>query len=181
MSSFYVPLESIKSLSQTFAERIGPPDEASSALGHVFVGFSWLERSLEKHIRGLAILSPSFAFPPMAELSFNRKVAVLTDLVRLQPAVRKFNTGDEDLNEVWNDFVQMLLMCENLFSDLVRSYLLPSLDGSALYAVTSGRVAGLWSHDLAAHELIDIYDYMLHVGALLDEFFLDLDGKETPA
>ena len=106
MTSVYFTFESIHSLRQTFAGRIGPPDECTSALGHVTVGFSWLEQSLGKHIATLAQVPTIIAPALTAELSYKNKVAVLSSLVRADPSRFQFNVGREDPLAVWNDFRQ---------------------------------------------------------------------------
>src|SRR5260370_22341222 len=125
MTSRYFTFESIHSLGQTFAERIGPPDECTSALGHVAVGFSWLEQSLEHHIASLAQVPTVVAPALTAELSYKTKVAVLSSLVRAHPNPGEFNVGREDPLAVWNDFVKMLSTCEDLRNQLLHSHWQP--------------------------------------------------------
>src|ERR1039458_5355093 len=113
MTSGYFTFQTIRALCQTYAARIGPPDECTPALGHVAVGFSWLEQSLERHIATLAQAPSAIAPALTAELSYKMKVAVLSSLVRAQPLLRAFNVASENPEEVWNDIVKMLSTCED--------------------------------------------------------------------
>lgn len=175
MTSVYIPFQSIRSLGQTFAERVGSPNECTSALGIVSVGFSWLEQSIEEHIAELAQLSPSVAPALTAELAFKTKVSVLSSLVRLQLPLRKFNAGPEDAAAVWEDMVRMLFECENLRNKLVHSrWSLPHGSAMRRIKITAKAARGIHvaCEDLSADYLLDVYDYILNVDWVLDEFFL---------
>jgi hypothetical protein len=181
MSSFFIPFQSIRSIAHTFAERVGHPDEVTSALGHVFIGFSWLEQSLERHVAELAKLGPSVAPALSTEMSFESKVAVLSNLVRLQLPLRKFNTGTEDSNEVWGDFLRMLSECEKLREKFLHDCLSPCEgEPSCLTRTTVSASRGVivMSEDLTADHLLDAYDYILNVDWGLNEFFLLVDEEE---
>jgi hypothetical protein len=175
MTSVYIAFQSIRSFGQTFAKRIGSPDECTSALGHVSVGFSWLEQSLEEHIAELAGLSPSVAPALTAELSFKTKVSVLSSLVRLRLPLRKFNADPEDPAAVWEDMVRMLFECENLRNKLLHSHWLPRDAPVMRRTKTTAKAAQgirVSSEDLSADYLLNVYDYILNVDYVLREFFL---------
>lgn len=175
MTSVYVTFEAIRSLGQTFAERIGPPDECTSALGHVTVAFSWLEESLEQHIASLTQLSASVASVLTAEVSFKTKVSILSSLVRLQPPLRIFNVGAENQADVWSDILKMLSRCEELRNRLSHSrWSLANGQKIRRTKITAKARRGIRvsSEELTADYLLDVYDYILNVRWALDEFFL---------
>jgi hypothetical protein len=175
ITSIYSSFEDLHAHRQTYVDRIGPPDECSSAIGHIFIGFSWLEESLERHIHALGNIHPSVAPILTAELSFKGKVAVLSGLVLLKPALRQFNVGSESTDEVWRDFTRMLCQCEELRNRVAHSHWsLPRREAILRTKRTSKPTRGLHvaSEAMDSGHLLDIYDYILHVDIILDEFFL---------
>jgi hypothetical protein len=175
MTSVYLTFQTIHSLDQTFADRIGSPDECLSALGLVTVGFSWLEQSLELHIAALAQVSSVVAPALTAELSYKTKVSVLSSLVCAHPPLRAFNVGSENPEDVWTDIVKMLSTCGELRNQLLHSHWhLPSGDRMRRTKTTAKATRGVRvvTEDLTAGYLLDVYDYILNVDWVLDEFFL---------
>jgi len=175
MTSVYLTFQTIRTLGGTFADRIGEPDECTSALGHVTVGFSWLEQSLERHIADLARVSPVIAPALTAELSYRTKVSVLSSLVRILPPLHAFNAGSENTLEVWADIAKMLFSCEELRNTLLHSHWQPSIGRETLLrtkttAKASHGVRAI-SEELTADYLLDAYDYFLNVDWVLNEFF----------
>ncbi|OHE82825.1 MAG: hypothetical protein A2107_00675 [Verrucomicrobia bacterium GWF2_62_7] len=175
MSSVYFPFAAIRSLDQGYVERLGPPDECTSALGYVTIGFNWLEESLERQIARLAGLSARIAPAMTSELSFKTKVAVLSSLVRMKPPLREFNVGKESPEDVWNDIVRMLFECEQLRNKVAHSrWSLPS--GARIQRTKTtakpARGVAVASEEFTSGHLLDIYDYVLNVQWMLDEFFL---------
>jgi hypothetical protein len=175
MSSVYLTFKRINDLNQSFVERIGPPDECTSALGHVTIGFSWLEQSLETNIAKLAKLSPDIAPAFTSELSFKVKVGVLSSLVRVDPPLREFNHGSEDKVEMWDDIVRMLYECEALRNKIVHSHWSPPRGDKIHRTKTTAKAkkgVSVASEELSSAYLLDVYDYILNVEWVLNEFFL---------
>ena len=172
MSSVY--LESVSSGGHNFAERIGSPDEGTSALGYVIVGFSWLEESLESHIGSLAGVAPQTAPALTAELSFKTKVNVLSSLVRVQDDKHQFNAGSEDALDVWNDILKMLYRAEELRNQLLHSHWLTIGGKTMRRRKTTAKAAHgirVSAEHLSSDYLLDVYDYILNVDRTLNEFF----------
>ncbi len=177
MTQFYISFQSVHSLDRGFVERVGPPDECTSALGHVFVGFSWLEQSLDRHIAELGQLSPAIAPAFTAELSFKTKVSILSSLVKAEPPLRQFNVGADDPSEVWKDFVRMLFECEDLRNKLSHSHWSLSAGTMIQRTKTTAKAARgihVSCEDLSSKYLLDVYDYILNVQYVLDELFLEI-------
>jgi hypothetical protein len=175
MSSVYFTFQSIRALGQTYAARIGPPDECTSALGLVAVGFSWLEQSIERNIATLARVASAIAPALTAELSYKMKLAVLSSLVRAQPSFRAFNVGSDDPEEVWSDIVKMLSTCEDFRNQLLHSHWQPLPGGGQIRrtktTAKAARGVRVVTEDLTADYLLDVYDYILNVEWALNEFF----------
>jgi hypothetical protein len=177
MTSVYFTFQAIRDLRGTFADRIGEPDECTSALGHVTVAFSWLEQSLEHNIAELAQASPLIAPALTAELSYKTKVSVLSSLVRVSPPLRAFNVGSQDALEVWTDITKMLSSCEELRNKLLHSHWQLSIGRETMLrtktiAKTAHGVRAI-SEELTSDYLLDVYDYFLNVDWVLNEFFLE--------
>ena len=174
MTSIYISFEDIQALGQTFVERIGPPDECVAALGHVTVGFSWLEKSLENHIATLAHLPPAMAPALTAEMSFKTKVSVLSSLIRFQPPIRAFNCGIEDPSDVWDDILKMLSACEQHRNRLIHSHWGCKNGEKIQRTKTTAKAAHgirVSSEVLTSYYLLDVYDYILNVDCILNDFF----------
>ncbi len=176
MSSIYYTFESIHKKRESFAERIGPADEITSALGHVTVGFSWLEKTLEDQIARLSGLSTKVAPAFTAEMSFKTKVAVLSSLVRVQPPLREFNCGRESPDDIWNDLVRMLCRAEELRNRIVHSHW-SHVGGTSIRRTKATAKAShgvrIRSEDMDSGYILDVYDYMLCVDWDLKDFFID--------
>lgn len=175
MSSVYLTFKKINDHNQSFLERIGQPDECASALGHVTIGFSLLEQSLEENIAALAKFPPNIAPVFTAELSYKVKVGVLSSLVRIDPPLREFNHGSEDKVEMLNDIVRMLFECEELRNKIIHSHWSLPHDGRIHRMKTTAKAKKgvcIASEELTSAYLLDVYDYILNVEYVLREFFI---------
>src|ERR1043166_3262614 len=183
MSSVYFSFQDINSLKQTFEKRIGLPDECTSALGHVVIGFSWLEESLSDHIATLAQLSGHIAPAVTAELSFKTKVSVLSSLVRPKLSLRCFNVGSDEPEDVWNDIVKMLFASEELRNKLLHSHWSLAL-GEVIFrrktTVKASHGVRVAEEEHSAAYLLDAYDFILNVKMVLDEFFIVTPPSDSP-
>ena len=176
MTSIFFRLEDIRKLGQGYEERIGPPDACASALGRLVVGFSWLEKSLANHIGELAQLAAPVAPALTAEMSFKQRVSALSSLVRLRPPLREFNTGHESPEAVRGDILSMLFEAEALRNNLVHSeWSLPNGNSMRRTKTTAKAAKGIRTvlAEYDAGHILDVYDYVLNVLCILDEFFLD--------
>ena len=174
MTYYHLTLQDIAGIS--FSHRIGAPDEATSALGHIFVGFSWLERSIENHIAKLGQLTEPVSSIVCAELTFKAKVSVLSSLIKHQPPLMSFNIESELIESCWRDLLKIIHQAEEYRNMVAHSHWAPINDGSALIRskITAKAKHGVRvvSESLSADYLLDIYDFILNVDYLLDEFFL---------
>jgi hypothetical protein len=176
MTSIFVRFEDIRKLGQGYEERIGAPEACASGLGHLVVGFSWLEKSLADHIGELAQLAAHVTPALTAEMSFKQRVAALSSLVRLSPPLRVYNTGHECAEEVWSDITSMLFKAEELRNTLLHSeWSLPNGELMRRTKTTAKAAKGIRTvlEEYDAGHILDVYDYVLNVMCILDEFFLD--------
>jgi hypothetical protein len=176
MTSIFIRFEDIRKLGQGYEQRIGAPDACASALGLLVVGFSWLEKSLADHIGELAQLAAYVAPALTAEMSFKQRVAALSSLVRLSPPLRNYNTGHESTEAVWSDISSMLFKAEELRNTIVHSeWLLPNAKSMRRTKTTAKAAKGIRTviEEYDAGHILDVYDYVLNVMYILDEFFLD--------
>lgn len=174
MTSIFFRFEDIRKLKQGYEERVGAPDACAAALGHLVVGFSWLERSLADHIGELAQLSPHVAPALTAEMSFKQRVAALSSLVRLSPHLETYNTKNESTEAVWHDITAMLFKAEELRNALVHSeWSLPARDLMRRAKTTAKAAKGVRTvlEEYDAGHVLDVCDYVLNVLAVLDDFF----------
>ena len=82
----------------SFQDRVGDPDNFSSALGRIAFNFSQLEDQVSASITELIGVAPAIGNILTAELSFKNKVNVLASLVHQFLPTTAFNTGDADAN-----------------------------------------------------------------------------------
>jgi hypothetical protein len=182
MGSHYISFQDQRSVTSSFASRVGDPDECSSALGFITIGFSWLEDSLSENIGLLADLTEKTAPAITSELSFRVKVGVLSSLVRAQGDDKAWKVGSNDPHEVWNDIVRMLFECEGLRNRIVHSsWSLPGRTRITRTKTTAKPARGVQvaSERLTSDYLLDVYDYILNVQWVLDEFFLLSQEKQA--
>ena len=172
----YDSFDSIREDRQTFEDRIGRPDECTSALGHIIIGFSWLSASMAKHLRALAGLTPTVGGIVTAGMPFTAQVKALSDLVRCEPPLRAYNVGHETLEQAWGDMHRMLEECGELRDAVLNTHWgLPRGGGLGPTAQAVEAPDGVRVIDevLDPGHILDIYDFFLHTECALNEFFLE--------
>jgi hypothetical protein len=175
MSRLFFNFEDIRKLNQGYEERVGEPDAAASALGHVVVGFSWLEDSLAGHISTLSGLRTDLAPALTAEMSFKNKVAALSSLVKLRCMSQNPDEDLETNNDMWKDIVGMVFTAEAMRNTLLHSHwTLPGQKSLKRTKITAKASQGIRikSEDHDAGYILDVYDYILNVMMILDEFII---------
>jgi hypothetical protein len=180
VTAVFFTFESIREIESSFEERCGPPDECTSALGHVIVGFSWLEESLDKHIAELSQISSRAAPALTAELPFKTKVSILSSLVQLDPPLCVFNSGSVHSMDEWRDIIKMIATAEELRNKLVHSKWSSGGQEIRRTKITAKATRGVRvvSEVLSSDYLFDVYDYILNVQWVLDELFLRYECNE---
>jgi hypothetical protein len=157
----------------------------SSGVGHVALGFSSLEDSLDAAVAALLKTDSRSASVVTAEISFKAKVHILSSLVRERAGSRKFNCGTDDPVEVFQELVSLLFRAEELRNQVMHSSWVPLPNVDAIPSrgrrtierrkITAKAHRGLSLHAEALNgdDLLDIYDFIINVEYVLDEFFID--------
>ena len=172
----YDSFDSIREDRQTFEDRIGGPDECTSALGHIIIGFSWLEASVAQHLRALAGLTPTVDGIITAGTPFTTRVKALSGLVMSDPPLRTYNLGYETLGQAWDDMNRMLNECGELRDAVLNTHWGLPRDGGlgpAVGAAGSGDGVRVFDEVLDSGYILDIYDFFLGTEYALNEFFLE--------
>jgi hypothetical protein len=84
-----------------FGARVGPPDPVSVAVGRMALNFAELDASLSGILNSLLEGNEGWSGLLTAALSFDAKLALLDERVRLLTPTRAFNTGDIDPLELF--------------------------------------------------------------------------------
>jgi len=122
---------------QSFAERVGPPDEQAAAMGRIALGFSFLEDTARNIIVLLASLAPEVGSILTAGMSFRQKMDVLSSLTLYRFANEP--SADADLEE---QVKEIFVFCAKA-EDLRNAYLHSSYAGAARARITARRKQGL--------------------------------------
>ena len=121
----------------------------------------------------------------VSEISFRAKVNILGSLVRERATTRTFNCGSEDPASVFQELTSLLLRAEELRNQVMHSswHHVPGLalrgpeapDTIKRRKTTAKAHRGLKviTEELTSGELLDIYDFMLNIEYVLDNFFID--------
>lgn len=86
---------------ESFGARIGPPDPVSAAVGRLALHFAALDAALSDILHALLEGDEGWGGLLTAALSFDAKLALLGERVRLLAPTRAFNTGDLDPLELF--------------------------------------------------------------------------------
>jgi len=159
---------------QTFAERIGLPDEFSAAVGRVTLSFSDLESALSDSIEKLLKLDFTTAQIITAELSFKNKVHLFASLVRNMSSTHKFNTGNAPVSEVLDELVACLFRAEQLRNQVFHSsYSRPDLSDSVKrQKITAKATKGfqIQEQSVDSSYILDVADFIGEMATSLIEF-----------
>lgn len=182
MTSAYITANDISKLKRSMEERVGLPKATYAALGHVVVGFSWLERTAKKMINIVLFNNVGDAKIITSEMSYKNTIACLSSLVkqRIKDGYC-FNCGNENQEEMWSDIVKMLYTCEELRNKLMHSEWMTYKAERLIARKVSGKAkTGLResANEYSASGLFDIYDYFLCVGCELEQFFFEITQSQ---
>jgi hypothetical protein len=158
----------------SFVERLGTPDPMSAAIGHIALNFSALEAHLTETLGRLADVDEGWGRLLTAALSFEAKLQLLDERVRLLAPTGMFNTGDVDPLEL---FAELRTQCARAAQ--LRAQVLDPARAEAMLAHLANGWARPPSHDLAEIEamvdpnvLLDVADFIGMVTEDLREFFM---------
>jgi hypothetical protein len=157
----------------SFAERIGQPDELDAAIGRIALGFSYLEDTARNVIVLLSGAHPEIGNVMVAELSFRQKLNVLGSLVRqrIHPSSVTSNAPDAE-----SHVDELLNLCHRA-EELRNTYLHSSYDGSERAKLSAKARHGLRIHreHVDSALLLDVADYIVYAGMELESLPILVD------
>lgn len=161
----------------SFQERIGPPDEITSALGHLVQNFSRVEFEIQCGISALAGLEKEVAGILTAELSFISRVHVLGALIRRNPNHPALNPWLPTALESWAELERQCFRAAEIRNTLVHSVW--HGDGNEIPVRAFHRresVRGKKGYrsvesEVSAAEILDAADFLSGLSGYIGEFF----------
>ena len=156
---------------QSFAERVGLPDEQHAAMGRIALGFSFLEDTARNMIVLLASLAPEAGSILTAGMSFRQKMDVLSSLT-----LHRFASDpppDGDLEEQVKD---IFVLCAKV-EDLRNAYMHSSYAGAARARISARRRQGLklTVEPVDSGLLLDVADFIVCAAMELEGLPMLLD------
>lgn len=163
----------------SFADRYGDPDEASSAIGLVAVAFSDLEEGLSAAIEKLLGVDAVVARVVTCEMSFRNKVNAMASLIRSLKPDREINLGTADRSSLVSELAAACFRAEEMRNQIMHSIWTGS--GREGGSMTRTKYSAKASHglrrqveNLNSAYLLDVADYISMVAFDLTEVFLTL-------
>jgi hypothetical protein len=166
----------------SYIERVGEPDELSSVIGLISMGFQRLEDVLSAFIIEMLDLDIAKGKVIVAEMSFTNKLNIFSALFHLLKINRHFNYGRFDKDEYFKELTKALLKCQDFRNQVIHSNFLKNFK-------TNGKII---RHKLSAKSrkglseteeeidipfLFDIYDYIISISMEVEQFFIDFNPK----
>ena len=163
--------EDFRVTGETFAERVGPPEEFDAALGRIVLGFSYLEDSVRNVICLLLSSDLRAGLIASAELGFRQKLDVMGSLFWHRVSERSLS----DQASVEEEFREVLTLC--LRSEELRNQHLHSGYSRSRRAKTTARANRGLNVSLEPTNpdiLLDIADFITSTAMIVEEFPLSL-------
>lgn len=142
---------------QSFAERVGPPDEQHAAMGRIALGFSFLEDTARNMIVLLASLAPQAGSILTAGMSSRQKMDVLSSLT-----IHRFSNEPPADTALEEQVKEIFIFCAKA-EDLRNAYLHSSYAGAARARISARRKQGLklTVEPVDAGLLLDVADFIV--------------------
>jgi hypothetical protein len=159
---------------ESFAERIGEPDEFDAAIGHLALGFSFLEDTAHNVIVLLSGTKSELGHIMAAGLSFRQKLDVVASLARHH--LGTLNKAAEDLHGLEEWLGEILWICRRS-EELRNTYMHSSYSGRRRAKFSANAYHGLRVHleSVDAALLLDVSDFIVSAGMELEGLPLLLD------
>lgn len=166
----------------SYIERIGEPDELSSVIGLISMGFQRLEDVLSAFIIEMIDVDIGKGKIIVAELSFTNKVNMFCSLFHLLKNEKNFNYGNFDKEDYFKELTKAMLRCQEDRNRVVHSSFLQNFK-TDFEIIRNKMTAKSKKGLLETHEkidipyLFDIYDYIISISMEVEEFFIDFNPK----
>ena len=164
----------------SYKERVGDPDELSSVIGLISIGFQRLEDVLSAFIIEMLDIDIAKGKIIVAELYFTNKVNMFCSLFHLLKDSKHFNHGSIDKDEYFKELAKSILKCQDLRNQVIHSSFIKNFKTDSKIIrqkMTAKSKKGL----IEIHEnveipfLFDIYDYIISISMEIEEFFIDFN------
>lgn len=159
---------------ESFAERIGNPEELDAAIGRVIESFSFLEESLENVITMLLDVDNEIGEIVTAELSFKGLLNLFSSLFKHKHDRGDFVVEGEDPEERFRELLKLCYRAEEERNRIVHSSYV-----ARRYRVkkTAKARSGLRTtvENLDASRMLDISDFIGSVGVYVQELPIALN------
>lgn len=165
---------------QPYSYLIGDPDELSSAIGLISMGFQRLENVLSAFIIEMLDIDIPKGKIIVSELSFTSKVNIFSSLFHLLKDTRHFNFAI-DRDKYFKELVKALLRCQDFRNQVMHSTFIENyLNGKIIRQKISAKAKKGLSEtieEIDISHLIDIYDYTVSISMEVEEFFINFNPK----
>lgn len=166
----------------SYIERIGEPDELSSVIGLISMGFQRLEDVLSAFIIEMIDVDVTKGKIIVAELSFTNKVNMFCSLFHLLKNEKNFNCGSFDKEDYFKELTKAMLRCQEDRNRVIHSSFLQNFKTDfeiIRNKMTAKSKKGLLETNerIDIPYLFDIYDYIISISMEVEEFFIDFNPK----
>jgi len=166
----------------SYSERVGEPDELSSVIGLISMGFQRLEDVLSAFIIEMLEIDIPKGKIIVAELSFTNKVNMFSSLFHQLKDNRNFNYGKFDKDEYFTELRKAILRCQDFRNQVVHSSFLQNFKTDfkiIKHKMSAKSKKGLTeiTSEIDISFLFDIYDYTISISMEIEEFFIDFNPK----
>ena len=162
----------------SFSYLIGDPDELSSAIGLIAMGFQRLENVLSTYIIEMMDIEMSKGKIVVSELSFSNKVNIFSSLFHLLKGSRHFNFV-LDQEKYFKELTKALMKCQDFRNQVMHSTFVENyLNGKIIRRKLSAKSRKGFSEtveEIDISHLIDIYDYTVSISMEVEQFFIDFN------
>lgn len=160
-----------------YLERLGEPDEFTSSLGLVSIGFNLLEREVSEAIHELLRVEKNMGKAVTAGLSFRKKIDLLSSLykeIKEKDDLKLFNRKDVE-EETVNELIKLLFKCNQLRNKLIHSVYLSRIDNKITREKTSARATTglkIVNEEIEVSYLLDVYDFIVSTSMYVEDYFI---------
>ena len=164
----------------SYRERVGEPDELSSVIGLISIGFQRLEDVLSAFIIEMLEVDIQKGKIIVAELSFTNKVNLFSSLFHQLKDQRSFNYGKFDKDQYFNELRKSVLRCQDFRNQVVHSSFVQNFKTDfkiIKYKLAAKSKKGLDEiiDEIDIPFLFDIYDYTISISMEVEQFFIDFN------
>lgn len=170
--------ENFEHSGRSFEERVGQPQASAAGIGHVVMSFNCLCLAIWKALNTIKSVAPFVHEAEPQAFELREGVELLSAAVRMLSPVVRFNGRTDDAIECWKTIAAQCFRSEELCEEVML------FNGSELVWDPSNGVEALQPsspREWDGARLLDIADYVATVATYVDDFFLVVEVRNTPA